>query len=73
MPSPSGLITDLMTDTYIRNVRQLLLEIPNTIKTQHMAEILDKMEKIGFKKCGFHEITAENKAFYSVGLINSLM
>ena len=63
-------IDRLAEDAYMKNVKQLLLEIPDTITTENMEHILDKMEKIGFKKCGSNKFKFEKKKFYSVGLFN---
>ena len=63
----------LITDDYMKNVRQLLLEIPDTITKENMEQILDKLEEIGFKKCGFSTIHIAKRKFYSVGLLNNYM
>ena len=63
-------IDRLAEDAYMKYVKQLLLEIPDTITTGNMEHILDKMEKIGFKKCRSNQFNFEKKKFYSVGLFN---
>ena len=63
-------IDKLAKDVYMKNVRQLLLDMPDTITTENMEQILEKLGNIGFKKCGSNKFKFEEKTFHSVGLFN---